>query len=265
MGWLDHAHRIATMTRTVSRVLVDCLAPRPGDRILDLACGAGDPALTLHESVGDGGQVVALDPIAELAEGTQQAAQDRGAHRLAAVRACAEGLPFRPGSFSAASCRFGAMFFQPLSAALSELHRVLEPGGRVALAVWGPKPSNPYFTTVSAALDEAGVPPAPSTPGQPTVFELAGDGVLADALRTAGFAEARVEEVPFEMLLEHTSPDGLLDTQAELSSALPPRLDGADPAAVERARRIAAKAAKDWAREGDLPIPALALVVHAQR
>lgn len=232
---------------------------------MDLACGAGDPALTLHESVGDSGQVVALDPIAELAEGTRQAAHDRGAQRLAAVQACAEVLPFRPGSFSAASCRFGAMFFQPLSAALSELHRVLEPGGRVALAVWGPKPSNPYFTTVSGALDDAGVPAPSPTPGQPTVFELADEGVLASAFQTAGFGDVQVQGVPFEMLLEDTSPAEFLDTQAELSSALAPRLEGADPEAVERARRSAAIAAEPWARDGDLPVPALALVVNARR
>jgi SAM-dependent methyltransferase len=253
------------MTRTVSRVLVDTLAPRPGDRILDLACGAGDPALTLHGPVGGDGRVVALDPISELAEGTQKAAHARGAHRLATVQACAELLPFRSGSFSAASCRFGAMFFQPLAAALAELHRVLEPGGRVALAVWGPKPSNPYFTTVSGALDEAGIPAPPSTPGQPTVFELADDGVLTGALQAAGFVDARVEDVPFEMLLEDTSPAEFLDTQAELSSALAPRLKDADPAAVERARRLAAAASEAWARDGDLPVPALALVAHARR
>jgi len=256
---------IAAMTAEVSRSLIDHLAPQAEERLLDIACGAGDPALGLLEAVSGQARLVALDPVEDLAGATRAAARDAGVVGLAATCARVEQLPFGEACFDAASCRFGAMFFRPVEAGLAELRRVLRPAGRVTLAVWGPKEANPYFTAVARALDAAGVVAPPADPGQPTVFELAAPGDLAARLTAAGFSDAVTHQLPFEMALTGANAANFMQRQAELSPAIARRLDAASTAQRERAAAAAAETVAPWERDGAVVLPALALVLSARR
>ena len=117
-----------------------------GDRVLDVACGTG--ALT-HEvaSRAGGAGVVGLD----LNAGMLAVARERSP-AIAWREGAAESLPFPDRSFDAVVSQFGLMFFQDRRAAIREMHRVLRPGGRLAIAVWNSLASMPAFAAEVALL-----------------------------------------------------------------------------------------------------------------
>jgi SAM-dependent methyltransferase len=119
---------------------------RPGERILDACCGTGASALPAAQQVGEQGRVIGID----LSEGALALA------RAKAVRLGLDNVEFRagdveasglpPASFDAVVCVFGIFFLPDMSAGVRELWRLLRPGGRLALTVWGPDIFEPATT-----------------------------------------------------------------------------------------------------------------------
>lgn len=105
---------------------------QPGERVLDVACGTGVAALAAVERVGPTGRVTGLD-----ANGDMLAVARRKSAQVQWREGRAEALPFADASFDAVLSQFGLMFFEDRAAALREVLRVLRPGGRLAVAVWG--------------------------------------------------------------------------------------------------------------------------------
>ena len=91
-------------------------------------------------------------------------------------------------------CRFAYMLVADPAAAFAETRRVLRPGGRVVLAVWGAPDRNPFFTALGMALVRAGHVPPPDPIG-PGIFSLGDPGRVRGLLEGAGFTDVRVEEV----------------------------------------------------------------------
>lgn len=192
-GWQRFREKLGAPTGRITERMVELAGIRPGFRVLDLACGAGDPALTIAQIVGSGGYVLGLDLSQEMvraarAEARQQNITNAG---FRAIRSELEpGVP--AGSFDAATCRLGLMFMPDPAAALRELHRALRPGARVAVSTWGRPERNPNFSIPLEIIGRhAGLPPqGPMTPG---LFALPTPGHLEAVLRAAGFEEVEVE------------------------------------------------------------------------
>jgi SAM-dependent methyltransferase len=111
--------------------VADAARIRPGQRVLDVACGTGVLTREVALRTGPSGSVAALDPGAgmlALAEMLAPAVEWR--------QGVAESLPFPDGSFDAVVSQFGLMFFSDRRRALGEALRVLTPEGRLAVAVW---------------------------------------------------------------------------------------------------------------------------------
>jgi len=104
---------------------------RPGQRVLDVACGTGVLARHAARVVGAGGEVVGLD----LNPGMLEVARRR-APGASWREGTAEALPFADARFDAVLSQFGLMFFADRAGALREMWRVLRPGGALAVAVW---------------------------------------------------------------------------------------------------------------------------------
>ncbi len=234
-NWADHARVQASerwerpsaeMGKHVTEALVEYAAPKPGEHVLDVACGTGAPALQVARKVGAQGWVVATDLNEEPLKIAAERAKQRGLTNVRFERADVHQLPFPDNEFDLVTCRFGVMFFEDLPKALREVRRVLKPGGRVAFAAWGSF-EQPYFqSSMQIVMRRTGaeIPPAAAT-----MFKFAEPGKLADALLQAGFQDARdevrtvpwvwpdtVEEwwayfqavtVPFRPLLEKITPE----------------------------------------------------------
>src|SRR5580704_3790302 len=126
----------AAMGRDVTEALVEYAQPRAGMKVLDLASGTGEPAISLASRVEPGGQVTALDLSTELLEIAAERARERKLTNLVIRQADAHELPFTDNSFDLVTSRFGVMFFE--TKALQEARRVLKPDARACFIAWGP-------------------------------------------------------------------------------------------------------------------------------
>lgn len=128
--WRDHL-------APAQQLLLEQVALRPGERVLDIACGTGLVTFPAADAVGATGSVVATDLSDAMVVQVTEEARLRQASHVTARRMDAESLEFPDHSFDAVICALGLMYVPDPSAALREMARVLRPGGRAAVAVWG--------------------------------------------------------------------------------------------------------------------------------
>ena len=175
----------AAMGRDVTNALVEYARPQEGMRVLDLASGTGEPAISIAQRVGPQGHVTALDLSADLLQLASKRAEKRQLGNISFQQGDAHSLPFPDQSFDLATCRFGVMFFADVDVALRELHRVLRPGARACFAAWGPFEQPYWQSTMGTVLKHVGGPAL--APGAPDPFCFADGNSLAAALTKAGF------------------------------------------------------------------------------
>ena len=181
----------AAMGRDVTQELVGYARPQPGMKVLDLATGTGEPAISLASRVSPGGHVTALDLSPELLEIATERARQRGLANFTTQQADAHHLPFADASFDLITSRFGVMFFRDCAQAMREAHRVLKPTARACFLAWGPF-QQPYWSTTMEVVHEH-IGGALLAPGGPNPFRFAEPGSLSRVLREAGFAEVEEE------------------------------------------------------------------------
>lgn len=129
------------------KVVADAAGTKPGERVLDVACGTGVLACAAAERVGMHGAVVGLDPNEEMLVVAR-----RKSARVEWKIGRAESLPFPDASFDRVVSQFGFMFFEDRPAALREMTRVLRPGGRLALAVCDALDHSPGYAVLAELL-----------------------------------------------------------------------------------------------------------------
>jgi SAM-dependent methyltransferase len=247
-AWRKWHAQIAAFTRGATEAIIEAAHLRPGMRVLDLACGVGDPALSIAAEVAPAGRVTATDLGPGMMSLAEELAHKKGLTNIEFREANAESLPFVDESFDLLTCRFGIMFFPDLSKALRECLRVLKPGGRVAFVAWG-KSGQPFFTTTAGILlKHVPVPPPPPDPDGPSMFMFGERDRLRRALEGAGFANVHEEDriiagkwhssveeyweqftevaAPFRPLLAQLTPEKKAKAVAEILAALKKFWDG---------------------------------------
>lgn len=166
------------------------LAPRPGERILDIGCGGGETALELAAAVAPGGSVTGIDLSAAVLAFARRAAI--ACENLRFVQGDAQLFPFEPAAFDAAFSRFGVMFFADPVAAFVNIRQGLKPHGRLAFVCWRALEENPLdFLPLRAA--SAHLPPQPDPdPRAPGPFAFADPDRVRRILSAAGFADVEI-------------------------------------------------------------------------
>ena len=182
-SWSEHADYVDARGSSVTARLLELSAPRPGERVLELACGAGGVGLAAAERLGPGGEVVLSDVVPEMTAIASARADALGPGNVTTSVLDLERIEQPDGSYDVVLCREGLMFAPDPARAAREIRRVLRPGGRVALAVWGPRDRNPWLGVVLDAVSaQLGKPvPPPAIPGP---FSL-GDADKLAALATS--------------------------------------------------------------------------------
>lgn len=176
--------------------LVVALAdPKPGERVLDVACGTGVVARLAAERVGRTGEVVGLDlnpGMLAVAASIASNAPPTSA-TITWREASATKMPLRDAAFDIAYCQLGLQFFPDRPAALREMHRILVPGGRLGLMVWRDIQHSPGFGVLAAALARHVSTEAASMMRAP--FGLAEAEELCALVAAAGFRDITIRPV----------------------------------------------------------------------
>jgi ubiquinone/menaquinone biosynthesis C-methylase UbiE len=110
---------------------------QPGERVLDVACGTGLVTFRAADAVGRDGTVVGTDISDSMVTCLRESARERGARNVTSERMDAEDLRLPDARFDVALCALGLMYFPDPQKSVREMLRVLKPGGRLAVAVWG--------------------------------------------------------------------------------------------------------------------------------
>jgi ubiquinone/menaquinone biosynthesis C-methylase UbiE len=154
---------------------------KPGDKVLDVACGTGLVSLQAARAVGPQGRVVGVDLSGQMVEAATRRAAGCGLANVGFARMDGEVLDMPGEGFDAALCALGLMYMPEPAQALREMRRVLRPGGRMGLAVWGERARcgwSSVFPIVDAEV---------ASEVCPLFFSLGQEGVLAGLCEKAGF------------------------------------------------------------------------------
>jgi SAM-dependent methyltransferase len=261
-GWERHEDWFERNIGDLAGWLCDAAAMRPGDQVLDVACGSGQPSATAAVRVRPGGRVIATDLSPEMIAVTRRKAQRMGLDNLEAREMDAQALAFPDASFDAATCRFGLMFCPDPVRAASEVRRVLRPGGRFALAVWDVPQKNPFFTSLAGVLAQF-VPAPPPDPNAPGVFRLAPPGELARVLREAGFADVIVQSRP--TTVTYASLEEYWQVQTDIAAPLKAAIATLAPDQVAQLKAKTLEAAAPYVDGGSVRFDAVPLCAWASR
>lgn len=188
--WADQQARLADR---LNQPLIAGAGIAPGQHVLDLASGAGEPAISIAKAVGDSGSVTATDLVPEMLAGARRRAAGIGNMRFEIADMTA--LPFPDARFDRVTCRFGLMFPPEPVRALREALRVLKRGGRAAFMVWGPLADNTNFVVIDRVASRLLGRSFEERPISP--LRLAETGIVERLMREAGFAAAEETELRF--------------------------------------------------------------------
>jgi ubiquinone/menaquinone biosynthesis C-methylase UbiE len=183
-----------------TEVVLDLAGVGPGAKVLDIAAGAGEPAITAAKRVGPTGSVLATDISANILDYAARAANQQGIANLSTKVMDGEHLELGDGEFDVVISRVGLIYFPDQQQALSEIRRVLKPGGRIAAIVYSTPDRNKFFSIPVGIIRRNAQLPPPQQ-GQPGPFSLGGPGVLEKAYRRAGFRDIDVRAIDSPVLM----------------------------------------------------------------
>ena len=170
-------------------VLLEMASLAPGEQVLDIACGTGLVTFDAARAVGPGGQVVGIDLSERMVGAAQRRASDGKFSNCRFSRMDAESLAFQDAGFDVVLCALGLMYMPDPKQALREMRRVLRPGGRVSLAVWGERSKcgwSALFPIVDAEV---------ASEVCPRFFGLGQQDTLAGMCAEAAFGEVRYRRI----------------------------------------------------------------------
>jgi SAM-dependent methyltransferase len=260
--WAEHADYVDVGAAEVSATMIRLAAPPPGDRVLELACGAGGLGLAVAPLVAPGGEVVLSDVVPELSSFAGSRAAARGIDNVTTAVIDLEDIRQPDASFDLVLCREGLMFALDPGRAVEGIRRVLRPGGRFGVAVWGSQERNPWLGVLfDAVRAETGVPVPP--PGVPGPFALGAPGRLESLLAGAGLASVHVMEL--EMTRREGSFDDFWKMRMALAGPLAQRVTSLPSATRAAIRERAREAVRPFETATGLELPAMCLIGIAQR
>ena len=193
-GWDRQRVWMWEVSRPVGEWMVRALELQPGDTVLELAAGTGETGFAAAESIGPQGGLIQTDFAPNMVAAARREAKRLGLRNVEHRVLDAQRMELPTDGVDAVLCRWGYMLMADPAAALRETRRVLRPGGRLAVSVWGEPDRNRWASEPGRALAEHfdAPPPDPLAPG---IFALADPERTRAFVEGAGFEVRRMEEI----------------------------------------------------------------------
>ena len=214
--------------RQVSERLVELARIECGQKVLDLACGYGEPAVTAALKIHPSGSVLGIDISRGLLSIAKKRASAYGLTNIRFEQENIEKVELPKSYFNSALCRWGLMFLQDIESTMKKVYDCLVLGGRFAVAVWGPPEKVPMlsipFQATMRVIRSTGAGYASDThcslthSNRASPFGLSGEQSLRTAFQMAGFKKVRVESVP--LIIKLNSAKEFAEETLELSAPL---------------------------------------------
>lgn len=212
-----------------AQAALDLTKLSPGERVLDVAAGAGALSLLAAQA---GAKVLATDFAPGMVEQLKARAKAAGIE-LEVAQMDGQALDLEDGGFDAAYSNFGLIFFPDRARGFTELARVLAPGGRAAVTAWSRPETSEVFQVLQDALSEV-APELPPPPRPPAAFSLADPDLFEAEMREAGFSSVEVHQVTGAW--ELPSPEVGLEAMTTSNPVMPPLIARVGPAREDALR-----------------------------
>ena len=206
-GWQNWWETVERGAQKVSNKLVELAEIKPGDKVLDIATGIGEPAVTAARRVKPNGKVVAIDISPQMLLIAKTRAKSLGLDDIIEFRESdGEKIDLLDSTekFDAILSRWGLMFFPNLSAALVKIREMLVTNGILSAAVWSAPSKVPWLDLAFASVRKQINAPSP-TPMTPGPFALADVDALKQSFSEAGFRDIKTNT--FQVTFEFDSPE----------------------------------------------------------
>jgi SAM-dependent methyltransferase len=244
--------------------MLDAADLQPGQRVLELACGAGRVGLQAASRVEPAGTVLCSDFSEAMVEAVAQRVERHGMSNVTTRVLDAEALDLpEEEPFDLVLCRFGYMLMADQPQALRESARVLRRGGRLVLAVWGAAEKNPWLSLIlKSVMSQLGAPPP--EPGTPGPFSLGEPERLRGLVGQAGCVDVEIAEI--ETMQTYDSPAAWWDEILAVSGPLAAMLNALPEEDRESIRAEALAAGESFlADDGKAVFPASILGAKARK
>jgi SAM-dependent methyltransferase len=262
-GWRTWWATLEQTAQVLSDRMIELAQISPGQRVLDIATGMGEPAITAARRVGPQGHVTAIDQAPQMLTIAQERAQALGLTNITFREVDAEQLDLPENSFDAVLCRFGLTYLPNLIPALDRIRCRLVSGGRLVATVWSTPPKSIGISLgVMVANQIIQAPPPP--PGMPGPFSLADVDALKQKLVEAGFKAIQNETITVDFIFR--SAEEFTQHQQDVASPLIAILAKQSPEKQAQIVREITEAARKYAApDGSVRLPAEAICVVGQR
>lgn len=252
----------AAMGSGMTEAIVAAANVKNGQRVLDIACGTGEPAISIATLLQANGEVVGVDISPAPLEIARQRAQHRNLRNVQFEQCDVHRLSFPDNSFDRVTSRLGIMFFEDLSNALREMHRVLKPGGRVALLAWGVM-GQPYFSSTIGTLLRL-FPGSDMPAAARKMFAFGQPGLLAGKLRAAGFSavEEKFLTVPWTW---PGTPDEVWEYFKEVTIPFAPLIKSVPPERQAEVDNAVTAAISQYAQGSEVKFTAKVNITTAEK
>jgi ubiquinone/menaquinone biosynthesis C-methylase UbiE len=192
-GWQKWWKITETAGDKLTKRLIELAEIKQGSRVLDIATGIGEPAMTTAHLVGKTGHVLAIDISSQMLSIAKQRSISLGLKdRMEFKESDTETIDLSDSAFDAALCRFGLMFLPNIKAGLSNIHKSLVKGGRFAAAVWASPDKVPFISLpLNILMNETNSSPPPAN--APGPFNLSDENLLKDYFIHSGFKGVTTE------------------------------------------------------------------------
>jgi ubiquinone/menaquinone biosynthesis C-methylase UbiE len=216
-GWEREREAVQAALAPLTDWMLERLASRPGQTLLELGAGTGETGLLAARLVDPGGRVILTDRSTAMLEAAERRARELGLSNVELRALDMEAIDLPEAAVDGVLCRLALMLVPDTAAALAGIRRVLRPGGRLIATVWDAVERNPWAPALWEVIERmTDLPPA--RPGGPGMFSLGDAGGIEALLADAGFREIAVEPIAIEW--RYDDFESYWRTQSSLNGSL---------------------------------------------